>query len=69
MVSGETRDYNKPYLTRTEVAAYLQVSDATIKKLIRQQRLPRVVITGGVHRYRKADLDAAIKAWEAGGLA
>ena len=49
-----------PYMTTKEVAEYFQLNIHTIHKLRKAGKLPTVKI-GGSYRYKRADIDGAIR--------
>jgi excisionase family DNA binding protein len=49
-------------ITFSELTNYLQISDSTIRQLVRQNRMPKPFTIGGARLYwRLADIDAWIE--------
>ena len=61
-VEGE-ESWNHPYLTRAQVADYLQVSERKIVDMTAKGEIPAVKLGSGRNsaiRYRKSDVDEAL---------
>ena len=60
-MSFQAREEQDKFLTTAQAAAYLNISVATLKKLIHQGKVKTLKTPGGHHRIRKEDLLAIIE--------
>jgi excisionase family DNA binding protein len=54
-------DATEEFLTPGQVARILHVSPQTVNRWANEGRLPCTLTLGGHHRFRRADVDAAIR--------
>ena len=57
------------YVTPGEAARYLHVSPKTINRWANDGRIPCIVTLGGHRRFRREDVDAAVRQMSARGAA
>jgi len=57
------------YVTPGEAARYLHVSPKTINRWANDGRIPCIVTLGGHRRFRRKDVDAAVRQMSARGAA
>jgi excisionase family DNA binding protein len=57
------------YVTPGEAARYLHVSPKTINRWANDGRIPCIVTLGGHRRFRRGDVDAAVRQMSARGAA
>jgi excisionase family DNA binding protein len=67
--SQETGPVGDDYVTPGEAARYLHVSPKTINRWANDGRIPCIVTLGGHRRFRREDVDAAVRQMSARGAA
>jgi excisionase family DNA binding protein len=65
----DTVQSNEDYVTPGEAARYLHVSPKTINRWANDGRIPCIVTLGGHRRFRREDVDAAVRQMSARGAA
>lgn len=56
-MANDSKDAQAPLMTSADVAAYLQVSEGTVKQWVHRRILPFVKV-GRLNRFRREDIDA-----------
>ncbi len=68
-IAQDTVQTGDDYVTPGEAARYLHVSPKTINRWANDGRIPCIVTLGGHRRFRREDVDAAVRQMSARGAA